>query len=285
MSLTSSGGRKYAVSSAVVHTLLICGALLMLYPLAWMVSSSLKDPDEIFSDIGLFPNNPDLDNYIQGWTAQSVWFGRFLRNSLIISVLAVIGNLVSCSLAAYAFARLNFRLRRFWFAVMLVTIMLPVHVLIVPQYILYRQLGWVDTFLPLTVPHFLAVDAFFVFLMVQFIRGIPRELDDAARIDGCGPAQIFLRIILPLMSPALVTTAIFTFIWTWDNFFHQVIFLSDIGKYTVPLGLQGFLDQSGRSEWGQMFAMSTVALAPVFVFFLVFQRQITEGISTTGLKA
>lgn len=281
MSTTSKGFRA---SSVAVHLLLIAGALVMIYPLLWMVGASLKQPDDIFGNASLFPTEFQWSNYVDGWWALEYGFGRFFANSFLISILCVIGNVLSCSLAAYAFGRLRFRFRNFWFAVMLLTLMLPIHVLIVPQYVLYNYLGWINTYLPLTVPHFLAADAFFIFLMVQFIRTLPPELDDAARIDGCGPIQIYARIMLPLMSPALVTTAIFTFIWSWDNFFSQLIFLSDTESYTVPLGLRGFIDVSGSSNWGPMFAMATLALVPVFVFFLVFQRRITEGISTTGLK-
>jgi multiple sugar transport system permease protein len=266
------------------HLLLIGGALVMLYPLLWMASSSLKPAEEIFGNAGLWPTQATLDNYRSGWLALGTSFATFFGNSLVISLAAVVGNVVSCSMAAYAFARLRFAFKRLWFMVMLTSIMLPIHVLIVPQYTLFHRLGWVDTFLPLVVPKFFAVDGFFIFLMVQFIRSLPAELDDAARIDGCGPVQIYLRIILPLMAPALVTTAIFTFIWTWDDFFGQLIYLNDVGHYTVPLALRAFQDSSGQSSWGQMLAMATLSLVPVLAFFLVFQRRITDGISTTGLR-
>ncbi|MBM7789533.1 carbohydrate ABC transporter permease [Tenggerimyces flavus] len=284
MSTISVVGRRGPVRGAVTHVLLIAGALVMLYPLLWMVSGAFKPADEIFASAGLLPESFTLSNFIDGWTGLGIGFGRFFLNSFTISALAVVGNVLSCSMAAYAFARLSFRFKRAWFAIMLVTIMLPIHVLIVPQYVLFHNLKWINTILPLTIPHFLAVDAFFIFLMVQFIRGLPRELDDAARIDGCGPVQIYLRIVLPLMTPALITTAIFTFIWTWDNFFNQIVFISDVEKFTVPLALRAFLDSSGESSWGPMFAMATLSLVPVVTFFLVFQKRITEGISTTGLK-
>ena len=193
-------------------------------------------------------------------------------------------NLVSCSMAAYAFARLDFAGRKVLLAVMLMTIMLPIHVVIVPQYILFSKLGWVNTFLPLVVPKFLAVDAFFVFLMVQFIRGIPTELDEAARIDGAGHARTFVQIILPLMVPALATTAIFAFIWTWSDFFGQLIYLTSQENHTVSLALRSFLDASSRSNWGGMFAMSVISLAPLFVAFLIGQRFLIRGIATTGIK-
>jgi multiple sugar transport system permease protein len=277
-------GGKPGMRRASTHTLLTAGALIMLYPLLWMISGSLKPTDEIFTNPGLWPHRLTLDNYPSGWNALGTGFGWFFVNSLLVSLVAVAGNTVSCSMAAYAFARLRFRLKRLWFALMLISIMLPIHVLIIPQYTLFHALGWIGTFLPLMVPKFLAVDGFFIFLMVQFIRSLPTELDDAARIDGCGPVQIYRRVILPLMTPALLTTAIFTFIWTWDDFFSQLVYLDDINHYTVPMALRAFLDSSGDSNWAAMFAMGTLALVPVLAFFLIFQRRITDGISTTGLR-
>jgi multiple sugar transport system permease protein len=268
----------------LAHALLIAGALVMLYPLLWMLSSSLKPADQIFTDLSLIPREVVLSNYAEGWTGAGIPFSAYFVNSFIVCLGAVVGNLVACSTAAYAFARLDFRFKRLWFALMLLTIMLPAHVTLIPQYSLFLRLDWVNTYLPLIVPKFLAVDAFFIFLMVQFIRGLPRELDDAAKVDGCGPLGIYWRIVLPLLTPALVTTAIFTFLWTYDDFFSQLIYLSDTALYTVPLGLRLFLDSSGQSAWGPMFAMSVVSLLPTFLFFLFFQRLIIQGISTTGLK-
>jgi len=213
-----------------------------------------------------------------------VTFGRFFLNSLVVSLCSVVGNVMSCSLAAYAFARLKFRGQKFWFALMLGTLMLPYHVTLIPQYILFLNLDWVDTFLPLIVPKFLAADAFFIFLLVQFFRSIPRELDEAAMIDGCGPWRIYWIVILPLSVPALATAAVFTFIWTWDDFFGPLIYLNDMNSYTVQLGLRSFVDSTGKSDWSGLFAMSTLTLLPLFVLFLLFQRLLIDGIATTGMK-
>jgi len=196
-------------ASAAKHALLVSTSLVLLYPLIWLVVSSFRPTNEIFLHPGLVFSDLDVSNYVRGWHALASPFERYILNSLLIVVGAVIGNLLSCSLTAYAFARLQFRGKRLWFAVMLSSIMLPIHVVIIPQYILFSGMGWVDTFLPLIVPKFLATDAFFIFLMVQFIRGIPVELDEAARLDGCGHFAIFRRIILPLMVPALAATAIY----------------------------------------------------------------------------
>jgi multiple sugar transport system permease protein len=272
------------VRSVLKHTALITTAAVMLYPVLWMVVSSFRPQDQIFQAPGLLLTDVETDNYPNGWTALARPFNVYLANSAIVVLGAILGNLASCSMAAYAFARLEFRGRKLLFTIMLMTIMLPIHVVIVPQYVMFSQLGWLNTFLPLIVPKLLATDAFFVFLMVQFIRGIPRELDDAARIDGCGHPGIFLRVILPLMTPALATTAIFTFIWTWNDFFSQLIYLTDPDKYTVPVALRSFVDSTTGTSWGQMFAMSVVSLLPVFLAFLIGQRFLVRGIATTGIK-
>jgi multiple sugar transport system permease protein len=266
------------------HACLILASFGMLYPLLWMVASSFKPESEIFRELGLWPRQLELNNYAEGWFALRESFTGFFWNSFVIAALSVIGNLIACSLTAYAFARLEFRLKWLWFALMLGTLMLPYHVTLVPQYVLFLNLGWVDTILPLVVPKFLAVDAFFIFLMVQFFRGLPRELDEAARMDGCGPWRIYWRIVLPLSTPVLATAAIFSFIWTWDDFLGPLIYLNNIANYTVPLALRAFVDSTGLSAWGQLFAMSTLSLVPVFVFFLFFQRLIIRGVAMSAMK-
>ncbi|AGL17302.1 carbohydrate ABC transporter permease [Actinoplanes sp. N902-109] len=259
----------------------------VLYPLIWMVGTSVKSPEEVVSNIGLLPDTFTPGNFADGWNNFDVSFGRFFLNSIMVSGLTVLGNVVSCLFAAYALGRLRFRLRGMWFAIMIGTLLLPGHVLIIPQYILFRSLGWVGgdwPYLPLLVPQFLATEAFFVFLMIQFIRGIPRELDEAATIDGASPYRIFRHVILPLSRPALVTTAIFSFIWTWNDFFRQLVYLSDLKDYTVPVALTLFIDSTSESSVGPMFAMSLLSLVPVFLFFVAFQRMLVEGINTSGLK-
>lgn len=211
-------------------------------------------------------------------------FWRFLLNSVLVSSLCVLGNLVACSLTAYAFARIKFRGKQVWFAIMIGTLMLPHHVILIPQYIMFRGLGWLNTYLPFVVPKVLATDAFFVFLMVQFFRAIPKELDEAARIDGCGHAGIFFRVILPLSKPALATTAIFSFIYSWNDFFTPLIYLTRTELYTVPLALRAFIDTTGNSAFGALFAMSVVSLLPVLGIFISFQKLLVAGIATSGLK-
>ena len=266
------------------HAVLIALAFCMVYPVLWMVASSFKPEQGLLNDMSIIPPSLDLFNYRDGWVALQSTFTVFYWNSLVVAVLVVMGNLISCSLAAYAFARLKFRGKNLFFALMMATLMLPYHVTLIPQYILFLKLGWIDTILPLVVPKFFAVDAFFVFLMVQFFRSLPRDLDEAAMLDGCGPWRIYWLIILPLSKPVLATAAIFSFLWTWNDFFGPLIYLNDNAKYTVPLALRSFLDSSGQSAWGQMFAMSTLALLPIFLFFVAFQRFIIQGVASTGLK-
>ena len=269
---------------ALMHAALIAAGFLMLYPILWMLSSSFKPTEFIFSDPTLWPSAFTLDNYTRGWDALAHPFSRYFLNSFIIVAGAVTGNILACSMAAYAFARLEFPFKKALFAIMLATIMLPIHVVIVPQYILFAQLDWINTFYPLIVPKFLATDAFFIFLMVQFIRSLPRELDQQASVDGCGFFSIYWRIIMPLCKPAIATTAIFTFIWTWNDFFSQLIFLTDTSMYTVPVALRTFMDSTGISAWGPLFAMSVLSIAPIFGFFLAAQKYLVRGVATTGFK-
>ncbi|RVX39927.1 carbohydrate ABC transporter membrane protein 2 (CUT1 family) [Nonomuraea polychroma] len=266
------------------HLLLCLVSIVMLYPLLWLVSSSLKPAGIVFKDLSLWPAEWDFSNYTEGWTALEFPFDLYLVNSVVIVVLSILGNLLSCSLAAYAFARLNFRGRKLFFALTLGTMMLPGHVLLVPQYIVFAKLGWLNTYFPLIVPNFLATSAFYIFLMVQFIRSLPKELDEAARIDGAGTFRIFWSVILPLCKPAFATTAIFTFISTWNEFFSPLLYLTEQELYTVPLAVRQFIDSEGQSQWGQMFAMSFVSLAPVIGFFIAGQKYLVKGIATTGLK-
>ncbi|MGP0224696.1 MULTISPECIES: carbohydrate ABC transporter permease [unclassified Paenarthrobacter] len=276
--------RSARIKGLIKHAILIIVGGVMIYPLLWMVVSSLRPNDLIFREPGLWLQNLEMSNYTDGWSALTHPFGHYMINSAIVVLGSILGNLISCSMAAYAFARLQFTGKKLFFGIMLLTIMLPFHVVIVPQYILFSQIGWVNTFWPLIVPKLLATDAFFVFLMVQFIRGIPKDLDEAARIDGAGHPRIFLRVILPLMVPALATTTIFTFIWTWNDFFSALIYLTDPDMFTVPVALRAFVDSQSATSWGSLFAMSIVSLLPVFLVFLFGQRFLIKGIATTGIK-
>ena len=281
-------GRKQStnpVTRAVVrHALIICALVILLYPLVWMVAASFRPSNQIFTTLGLFSGHPTLANYTEGWGAGRLNFSRYFINSFLIAILSIVGNLISCSVTAYAFARLNFPGKKFLFAMLLGTMFLPFQVTLVPQYIMFNYLGWINTYLPLIVPHWFGVNAFFIFLMVQFIRSLPRELDDSARLDGCGHFRVFTRIIMPLALPAIGVVALFSFVWSWNDFLGPLLYLGRSDLWTVPLGLKAFLDSTGQSSYGELFAMSTLSLAPIVGFFILSQRLLVEGISTTGIK-
>lgn len=276
---------KKRMNYLLYHFFILGFVMLMLYPLLWMISASFKETLEIFQGTGFFPKTIRLDNYKLGWKGLSgISFGRFFLNSLLIVIIAMAGNIMSGLLAANAFAKIKFPLRNFWFAVMMATLMLPMHVKLIPQYILYNKLGWINTYYPLIVPKFLATEGFFIFLMTQFMRGLPKEIDEASICDGCGYWQRFIYITVPLSVPAIVTTAIFTFIWTWNDFFSQMLYITDIKKFTVALALRQFVDATGNSSWGALFAMSTLSLLPLFFMFIFFQNYLVDGITAGSVK-
>jgi multiple sugar transport system permease protein len=277
--------RRSTAKNVVWLVAMIVLTAIILYPLAWMVSASFKPTSEFGANQGFLPVNPTIDNYfkvLEGVGGVPLW--QFFLNSFLLAIGSVIGTVISASLAAYAFARIRFRGGGAWFAVMIGTLLLPFHVLIIPQYMLFRSLDLVDTFAPLLVGKFLATEAFFVFLIVQFIRALPRDMDEAARIDGCGHGRIYWSIILPLIKPALVTASIFAFIWSWNDFLGPLLYLNSTEKYPLPLALRVFNDQTSTSDYGATVAVSVLALLPILLFFIVFQRFLVEGVSTQGLK-
>ncbi|WP_329261276.1 carbohydrate ABC transporter permease [Streptomyces pseudovenezuelae] len=257
----------------------------VLYPVIWVLGASFKPSKDIIASIDLLPTKPVWANFsglADGISGISI--SSFFTNSLMYAGLAVAGVVISSSLTAYAFAKIRFAGRNLLFTLMIGTLLLPYHVLLIPQYVMFRKLELVDTLVPLVAGKFLATEAFFVFLMVQFMRGLPRELDEAAKLDGCGHLRTYWSIVLPLCRPALITSAIFTFINAWNDFMGPLIYLNTPSKYTVSLGLMMFRDQEGISNYGSMIAMSLVALVPVIAFFMAFQRYLIDGMATSGLK-
>lgn len=277
--------RSRRLTTVFYHALAITIAILMLYPVAWLVSSSFKAPDEIWSTVrNLIPSTLHVENYASGWQGfGGISFATFFKNSFIYAGLGTLFTVSASAVVAYGFSRVTFQGRNFWFSLMMMTLMLPSQVLLIPQYIIFSQLDWLNTFLPLLLPR-LGGEVFFIFLIIQFIRGIPIDLDEAALIDGCGKAGIFFRIILPEIKPALVTAAIFSFYFTWEDFLGPLIYLTDPRLYTVSVALRGFADPGSVTNWGGVFAMLSLSLLPVLVIFIFFQRYLVEGIATTGLK-
>ncbi|MEU7488878.1 carbohydrate ABC transporter permease [Streptomyces sp. NPDC042319] len=257
----------------------------VLYPVVWVIGAAFKPSREIVGSLELFPVRPVLDNF-RGLAdgIADIPIATFFGNSLFYAMGSVVGVLVSASLTAYAFARIRFAGRKLMFTLMIGTLLLPYHVLLIPQYVMFQKLELINTYVPLLIGKFLATEAFFVFLMVQFMRNLPRELDEAARLDGCGHLRIYWSVVLPLCRPALITSAIFTFINAWNDFMGPLIYLNEPGKYTVSLGMMMFRDQESVANYGGMIAMALVALLPVLAFFLAFQRYLIDGMATSGLK-
>jgi oligogalacturonide transport system permease protein len=259
--------------------------LLFIYPLVWLVSASFKPNQDVFSTIGLIPSTFIWDSYIKGWVGIGKnSFSTFFTNTFIMVVPVVILTALSSTIVAYGFARFNFPLKKLMFALMMATLMLPDAVIMIPRYILFKNFGWLNTYLPFYIPAMLAVHAFFVYLLIQFFRGIPRDLDEAAVIDGCGSFRILTKVLVPLAKPALFSVCIFQFIWTWNEFFNALIYINSVSKFTVALGLRMVLDNEGAVQWNQVMAMSVLTILPCVIVFFIAQKHFVDGISTTGLK-
>jgi multiple sugar transport system permease protein len=281
--------RSRTIRRAVFVGILIAGGILMMVPFLWMISTSLKTRAEVFAvPPTLFPRTPQWQNYPEMWN--SLPFGSFFLNSIKLSLLNTIGALLSCSMAAYAFAVLRFRFREPLFALLLVTLIIPFQVVLVPNFVLYRLLphplstsgNWIGTQEPLWVGAFLG-GAFGTFLLRQFFLSIPRELADAARVDGANPWQIYRHIYVPLARPALATLAIFTFMWTWNDLIDPIIYLRDVSTFTLTVGLSLFQGQY-VGKWPLLMAGALVSVLPMIILFVIAQRHFVRGIAMTGIK-
>ena len=271
------------LQNTATHVLLVLGALLVLFPLFWMLSTSLKPPTQVKAFPPIWIPNPFVwENYVRAVTIFPIPFYVFIRNSLHISLLNVVGTLISNPLIAFAFARLRFRGSRPLFYLVLATMMLPGQVTMIPLFLLFRAMRWVNTYNPLIVPSFFG-NAYFVFLLRQFFTTIPHEMDDAAKIDGCGVPGIFFRIILPLSKPALGIMAIFTFTGAWNDFMGPLIYVSDMKAYPLSIALS-FLRGTYRVLWSELMVVSFIAMLPPVLLFIIAQRSYIQGIVVTGLK-
>lgn len=258
----------------------------MIYPLLWLLASSFKSNTTMFTNTySLIPVQWDIaGNYGSGFEGVGgVPFLTFFGNSLLVTVVGTVTCVVSSLFAAYALSRIRFFLSKFWFGCVMVTMMIPSQAMVVPQYIILKRMNLIDTETSLVLPWGFGT-AFFIFLMVQFFRGIPRELDEAAEIDGCGKIGTLFRILIPIVKPAIATSAIFAFYWIWQDFFQPLIFMNSTEKFTIPLALNMYLDPNSYNNYGGLFAMSVISLLPVILFFIIFQKQLVEGIATEGLK-
>lgn len=277
--------KRKGIEKALQYIFITALGLFMLYPVIWMVLGSFKTNQEILHNPHqLLPGEWRWENYANGWKGfGGVTFATFFKNSLIISLTATLGTVISCSLVSYALARVKFKGRNVWFRIMILTMLIPGQVIMIPQYLVFHKLGWVGTMYPLTVTKFFGVP-FFIYMMMQFIRGLPKELDEAALIDGCSKYGIFTKIIFPLLGPSIITTFVIQFYWVWDDFMGPLLYLKRPGQYTVSYAIKLFADAASSSNYGAMFAMATLSVIPVFLIFLFFNRYLMDGVTAGSVK-
>jgi oligogalacturonide transport system permease protein len=272
-------------NSMLRYAALLVVGMVMLYPLIWLVGASFKGNAEIFTEVGFWPSHFDFSAYARGWKTNSEYtFATYFLNSFAIIIPRIIVTVVSCVLVAYAFARFEFWGKKPLFAVMVSTMMLPLIILRLPQYLMFKELGMLDGYLPLILPSAFATDTFFVFMLVQFLRGIPRDMEEAAQIDGCNALQLLWYIIVPLLKPAIISVIVFQFIWTMNDFMGPLIYLSTVEKYPVSLALKMSIGATEEVEWASMIAISVVALLPSLGVFFLAQRHFIEGATSSGIK-
>jgi len=276
---------KNTINNSLKYIFLTLFGLGMIYPIIWMIFASFKTDAEIFSSIGLLTKNPVFDSYTKGWKSIGQNnYGLFYLNTIKLVFPTVLLTIGSSTLTAYGFSRFIFPGKRLLFSVMLATLMLPQTILIIPRYIIFSKIHWLDTFLPFYVPAALATNAFFIFMLVQFLRGLPKELDESALIDGCGSMTILIRILTPVMKPALFSAGLFQFIWTWNNFFDVLVMINSVKKFPLALALRISIDIGGMGRWNQVIAMAVLAMLPCIIIFFASQKYFVEGIATSGIK-
>lgn len=280
---TKSQKTAQRVGRIITYIILIFAAVICLFPFLWMVSTSFKETSEIYKmPPDLLPTNPTVQNYIEGWKGAD--FGLFFKNSLFITIIATVGTVLSSAFVAYGFARFKARFSGLLFTILLATMMLPTQVTLIPQYLMFNKLGMVNTYFPLLIPSWLGGGAFNIFLFIQFFRTLPKELDEAAKIDGANSFQIFTKIMLPAVKPVMLAVLVMSLVYNWNDFFSPLIYLNDNKKFTIAIGLQFFKGSQGNVQIGQMMAMSLVALLPVLIIFAICQKYFIQGIKMSGLK-
>lgn len=280
--------KKETKSALLRHIILIGIGFFLLYPVIFMFFASFKESNEIFASKSLFPKAWRFDNFANGWSSGatgSVTFTNFFLNTFGLVIPVVTATVISCMLVAYGFGRFDFPLKKILFPILIATLMLPNTVIIIPRFMLFKKLGWLDSYLPFLMPALFATYPFFIFMIVQFLRGVPMELDESAKIDGCNSFQILTHILVPLLKPAIFSAGLFQFLWTWNDFYNQFIFINSPKKFTLSLGLKLSIDASTEAvKWNEVMAMSVCSIIPLFILFFCAQKYFVEGIATSGLK-
>ncbi|MFT0132360.1 carbohydrate ABC transporter permease [Candidatus Enterenecus avicola] len=277
---------KKKLITALRYLALVLGALVMLYPILWLFGASFKSNSEIFQSIWFVPNQLDFTPYIEGWKTSSQYtFFTYFMNSFLIVIPKVILTLISCTLAAYGFSRFDFPLKKVFFPIMIGTLFLPGIVTRIPLYIFWKNLNLLDSYIPLIANSAFACDTFFVYMLVQFFRSVPKELDEAARIDGCNSFMTLLRVLVPILKPSLITAGLFQFIWTFTDFQGPLIYISSVEKYPVSLALRMALDTTSADfSWNKNIAMSIIGLIPSILIYFSAQKHFIGGSTAGGVK-
>ncbi|MDF2614824.1 MAG: inner rane protein [Clostridia bacterium] len=277
--------KKNTIKEIIAYSILILLGVIMIYPLVWMFFASFKTNEEIYGSTKLLPLAYSLKSYIEGWKGiGGTTYTRFFINTFAMVLPTTLLTVISSSVVAYGFARFRFKGKGLLFAMLLASMMLPNAVIIIPRYMLFRNINVLDSYWPFYLTAGFACYPFFIYMIVQFFRGLPMDLDESAYIDGCGTFQTFLHILLPLMKPALFSAGLFQFLWTYNDYFNSLIYINSVKKYTVSLALKLSLDAESVVQWDKVMAVSGIAVLPVVILFFICQKYFVEGIATTGLK-
>ncbi len=277
--------RREKINAFIRYTVLIIVGAGMLYPLFWMFSASLKPNHEIFSSLSLIPHEWSLEGFINGWkTGTEYTFGHYIINTFLYVIPKVILTVISSTIVAYGFARFDFPWKKFWFATLIATILLPQSVLLIPQYIMFREMGMLDSYLPLYLPMAFATQGFFVFMLIQFLRGVPTDMEEAAMIDGCNSFQVLWYVVVPVIRPAIISVALFQFMWSVNDFLGPLIYVSSVSKYPIALALKMSIDVTEGARWNEILAMASIAIIPSIVVFFLSQKYFVEGVTSSGIK-
>lgn len=276
---------KRTTMKIINYVFLFLVGIVLIYPLVWLFFASFKSNTEIFGTTQLLPQAYSFDAFRRGWEGSGQYtYGVFLANTFKLVIPTVLFTAISSVLVAYGFSRFHFPYKKALMGLLIATLMLPNSIIIIPRYMLFRDLHWLDSYLPFVGPALFACYPFFTYLMIQFFRGLPRELDESAKIDGCNSFSTLYKILLPLCKPAIFSVCLLQFIWTWNDFFNPFIFINSVSKYPVSLGLRMSLDSQMTTNWDQIMAMAIVTILPCILLFFFAQRYFIEGIATTGLK-
>ncbi|MCB4321460.1 carbohydrate ABC transporter permease [Alcaligenes sp. 13f] len=267
-----------------VSVLAIVG-LLMLYPLVWMFAAAFKPNNEIFSTLSLIPREPTSAGFVNGWrTGTEYTFGHYIVNTFKYVIPKVVLTVVSSVIVAYGFARFEIPWKKFWFATLIGTMLLPSAVLLIPQYLMFREMGMLDSYLPLYLPLAFATQGFFVFMLVQFLRGVPRDMEEAAQIDGCNSLQVLWHVVVPILKPAIISVALFQFMWSMNDFIGPLIYVYSVEKYPIALALKMSIDVTEGAPWNEILAMSSISILPSIIVFFLAQRYFVQGVASSGIK-